>query len=215
MASDNKQPLIAAQLKQALKLQDIDRDDLVLWACIAAMAQISEALHGVYLHRNCDRRFSATVMMIQRAGRMAHKLRDESPSRGSVEFVEAHVDEELAQALGYLFLASKNRPTLQFRAARWARQMVEANKEENYDDLQAIEDVELQEELAAWEAALNESALAVYEKDLRTLRLDAGRDDLDIDPIVLAEGDEWGGLVNSHPDDCTGAGSEDGNKTSG
>lgn len=189
MASDNKQPLIAAQLKQALKLQDIDRDDLVLWACIAAMAQISEALHGVYLHRNCDRRFSATVMMIQMAGRMAHKLRKEKPSRGSVEFVESYVDDELAEALAYLFLAAKERPTLQFRAARWARNMVEASEEEVLDDLTTEDD----EEIAAWEAVSNE-ALDLLEQDIRASRVDAGRDALDIDPVVLDEGDFWRGM---------------------
>ncbi len=195
MASDNKQPLIAAQLKQALKLQDIDPDDLVLWACIAAMAQISEALHGVYLHRNCDRRFAATVMMIQRAGRMAHKLRNERPSRGSVEFVETHVDNELAEALGYLFLAAKDRPSLQFRAARWARNMVEAAQEEDTSDLTSDDE----EEIAAWEAVSNE-ALELLERDLRASRLDAGGDALDIDPVVLDEGDFWGSVGDGPAD---------------
>lgn len=204
MASDNKQPVIAAQLKQALKLQDIDQDDLVLWACIAAMAQISEALHGVYLHRNCDRRFAATVMLIQQAGRMAHKLRNERPSRGSVEYVESYVDDELAEAMAYMFLAAKERPTLQFRAARWARHMVAATEEEKLDDLKSDE----AEEMAAWEALSNE-ALERFENDLRAERVDAGRDDLDIDPVVLDEGDFWGSVGNGPDGGSPGVRSED------
>ncbi len=204
MASDNKQPVIAAQLKHALKLQDVDQDDLVLWAVIAAAAQLSEALHGIYLHRNCDPRFAAAVMLIQRAGRMAHKLREERPSRGSVEFVEKYVDDELAQALGYLFLAARERPSLQFRSAKWARQLVNLSDEEKLDDLKS----EMDEEMAAWEAASDES-LELYEEGLRALRVGAGGVTDDIDPVVLDEGDYWGSVGDGPDDGGLGASGDD------
>lgn len=193
MASDSRQEILA-NLKSALKLDGLEPDDQTLWAIVCAMAQLSEALHGVYLHRNCDPRYAAVVMMIQRAGRLAHKLRDDAPARGSVEFVERYVDDELAQALGYLLMAAQERPSLQARSLKWSRELVKLSEVDDLTDLAGDADEEaLRKEMKEWEA-LSVEALDLFERDLEADGMDAGGGPADLDRS-LPDAGHTGGSV--------------------
>lgn len=203
MTSDSRGEILS-NLRTALNLDGVDQNDLVLWAIVCSAAQLSESLHGVYLHRNCDPRFAAVVMMIQTAGRLAHKLRDAAPSRGSVEFVEGYVDDELAQALGYLLLAARERPSLQARALRWSRELVKLSVVDDLSDLTGdSEEEELLKETAEWEKLSLES-LDLFEKDLERDGMDADGGSADLDRSLPDKGDERRGVGHKSSDGGTG-----------
>jgi len=213
MGSDNRQPVILSDLKKAKDLENVDQLDLALWAVINAQAQLSEALHEVYLHRNCDRKLVAAVTMIQRAGRICHALRRDIPvARGTVEFVDSAFDEELGEAFAWLMCAAQGTKgkSLQFLAARWARLALKDSLEQRKPkDTDLIPELDpLMDEIAAEEAMPDNDAIENFLRDLETLRVDADGELDDLDDLVFDEGDDGGDLGDSDDDGDVGIGND-------
>lgn len=213
MGSDNKQPIIVRDLKQAKKLENYDPLDLALWGILNMQAQLSEALHALYLHRNCDRELVAAVTMIQRAGRICHAIRrDMTPYRGGVEFVDSSFDEELAEAFAWSMVAAQGSKgkSLQFLAARYARvilrQMIDQQAPEDADLVPELDP--LMDEIAAQEAVSDDDSIENFLRDLEARRVDVGGRTNDLDDPLFDEGDFGGGVGDLSDDGDAGIGDD-------
>lgn len=114
-----KHKAIVADVVSARKL-NLDPDDLKVYAIFMVLAQLSEMAHTVHLNRNTPPLVAATMMSLQRAGKLAHKMRDQKElMRGAVDMIESYYGEEAAQAYAWL-LVSGSGLSLQRLASRWA-----------------------------------------------------------------------------------------------